>query len=123
MDKPALQRLLSEKHGVRVPDDDPVWLIPTLIEAFTERMEAAAVRIEASKAPLSTAEFDKLARRLDARFAHRIVQINRGLVIGSVGALVVAVGLTIGACWWVMSPRQCLSQLDLVPGCYVRPAK
>ena len=120
MDKPALQTLLWETQHARVPDDDPVWLIPTLVEAYVERIEKAASRIEASKAPLSGQDFDRLVSRLDKRFAARIVQSNRMLVLYGLAVLVLACGLTAGACWWVFAPGPCVVQGDLARGCYVR---
>lgn len=114
MDIPALQTRLFEKYGVRVPGEDPVWIVVAAVEEYLDQREVVA------KTPLTDADLTRISKRLDARMLSRAAQLNRALVVGVVLALVMAVGLGVGAGWLAFAPALCADQADGSRACWVR---
>ena len=83
---------------------DPAWPMVQLMIRMVENAERAVDRIQTGREIPAEQLRDIVhaaARHMEARTFHMIVAANRGLVLGAVLAVLLALGVGLGAGWFV----------------------
>ena len=83
---------------------DPAWPMVQLMIRMAENAERAVERIKLAREIPADQLRDIVhaaARHMEARTFHMVVAANRGLVLGSVLAVLLALGIGIGGGWFI----------------------